>query len=320
MTEENNLSADEVRQYIISEYEYLNLTESQIQQYVKFILKIDKFRKYNVKLKNIGSALAFFEEKFNLIYDMFLSEGYNRETSLELTKRAILYSDRKKFLVILNLLRMLALEEQTIINGYILHMRFPENTHAKKCFFMEINHHDTDNKIFKDLFKISDKAFEDKFNTNVAQLLKKYPLSEETKEVWRILANLTDEKLYEEYHLTRQEMAEIYPTTKEELKILKLLSNLSDKEIIAKYGITRAELLRKYPLNSDTLRAIISINKTDDDTVAKLFDQPKSEVLKLRTITTEMILLANEKIKLKRKYYSKEELKEKLMNKKRGTI
>lgn len=320
MIEETPLSVDEVRQYIISEYEYLNLTESQIQQYVKFILKIDKFRKYNVKLKNIGSAFAFFEEKFNLIYDMFLSEGYNRETSLELTKRAILYSDRKEIFVNLNLLRMLALEEQTIINNYILHMRFPENTHAKKCFFMEINHHDTDKKIMKDLFKISDKDFEDKFNTNVAQLLKKYPLTEETKEVWIILASLTNEKLYEEYHLTREEMAEIYPTTKEELKILKLLTNLSDKEIIDKYGITRVELLRKHPLNSDTLKALAAINKTSDDTVSKLFNQPKSEVLKLRNITTEMILLANEKIKLKRKYYSKEELKEKLMSKKRGVI
>ena len=70
--------------------------------------------------------------------------------------------------------------------------------------------------------KISDNDFEKKFQTNIVQLLKKYPLTEETKDVWKILANLTDVELYNEYHLTRKEMADIYPTTKEELKVLVL--------------------------------------------------------------------------------------------------
>ena len=109
----------------------------------------------------------------------------------------------------------------------------------------------------------------------------------------------------------------IYPITKDELETIKKIGTSSNEEIINKYGITKEELLRKYPLNRDTLKAIMSINKAKEETVNHLFGKPKQEILKLRTITTDMILLANQKIKLKRKLL---ETETKQQIKKKGTI
>lgn len=61
------LTEEEVREYIESELDYLNLDETMFNQYVKFIMKIDRFRKCNVKTKiyNVNGTVAFFEEKFS---------------------------------------------------------------------------------------------------------------------------------------------------------------------------------------------------------------------------------------------------------------
>ena len=267
------LTEEEVREYIESELDYLNLDETMFNQYVKFIMKIDRFRKCNVKTKiyNVNGAVAFFEEKM-------------------------------------------------IKERFSLYNRHPEKVHAKKCFFIEIKYQDTDKGIITDLFKISDKDFEKKFQTNIVQLLKKYPLTEETKDVWKILANLTDVELYNEYHLTRKEMADIYPTTKEELKVLVFIAKLDDKKILSKYGITRKELLEKRPLNKSTLTALKTILLTSEKTIQNAFHQSKDEVLHLRTINVEMINDANQKIRMQRaKPCSKEELMQMFIQKKKGT-
>lgn len=53
------LTEKEVREYIESELDYLNLDETMFNQYVKFIMKIDRFRKCNVKTKiyNVNGVL-----------------------------------------------------------------------------------------------------------------------------------------------------------------------------------------------------------------------------------------------------------------------
>ena len=172
-------------------------------------------------------------------------------------------------------MRMLGFEEKMIKERFSLYNRNPEKVHAKKCFFIEIKYQDTDKGIIADLFKISDKDFEKKFQTNIVQLLKKYPLTEETKDVWKILANLTDVELYNEYHLTRKEMADIYPTTKEELKVLVFIAKLDDEKILLKYGITRKELLEKRPLNKSTLTALKTILLTSEKTIQNAFTSQK---------------------------------------------
>lgn len=210
--------------------------------------------------------------------------------------------------------------EKMIKERFSLYNRHPEKVHAKKCFFIEIKYQDTDKGIIADLFKISDKDFEKKFQTNIVKLLKKYPLTEETKDVWKILANLTDVELYNEYHLTRKEMADIYPTTKEELKVLVFIAKLDDEKILSKYGITRKELLEKRPLNKSTLTALKTILLTSEKTIQNTFHQSKDEVLHLRTITVEMINDANQKIRMQRaKPCSKEELMQMFIQKKKGT-
>jgi hypothetical protein len=315
--EKEILTEQEVKDYINSEYEYLNLTQKEFDRYVKFILKIDRFKSWNSKLKNAGNAFDFFESKFNQLYDLFLQEGYSKETSLELAKNGVIYADRHNYIVDFNILRVLNCEEQIIRSNVMLYKRVPEKVHAKKCYLMDIN--DIKNQTPNILLKISDKKFEKKFSVNVIELLKKYPLTDEIKNVWAYLSRLKDNELFDEFNLTREEMAMIYPTSAEEPAVLKTISKLTDEDIKIKYGVTREELLSKHPLNNDTLKALKAIQLSSDRTVKKLFKQPKENILNLRTITTEMIKSANREIKLQRGTYSKEELREKLKCLKKGT-
>ena len=62
------LTEQEVKDYIHTQYEYLDLTQEEFDRYVKFILKIDRFKSWNRKLKNIMNAFDFFESKFNQVY------------------------------------------------------------------------------------------------------------------------------------------------------------------------------------------------------------------------------------------------------------
>lgn len=312
------LTEQEVKDYINTQYEYLDLTQEQFDRYVKFILKTDRFKSWNSKLKNISSAFDFFESKFNEIYELFLQRGYSQETSLELAKNGVLYSDRRNYTTDFNILRVLDFEEVVIRQNVLLYKRIPEKIHAKKCYFMDIN--DQENQTITNLLKITDKIFEKKFSVDVTKLLKKYPLTEETKNVWAYLANLKDKDLFSEFQLTRREMAAIYPTSIEEITLLKMIAKLSDTEIIEKYGITRKVLLQKHPLNNDTLKAIKAIHTAKDETVQKLFHQSKKEVLQLRTISTEMIKIANRDIRISRGTpCSREELLQMFKSKKKGT-
>ena len=309
------LTEQEIKDYINSQYEYLNLTQKEFDKYVKFILKIDHFRIWNIKLKNISSAFDYFETKFNQVYDIFLQEGYSPETSLELAKNGVLFSSRREFMVDFNILRVLGYEEKVIKDNCALYKRAPEKIHAKKCHLIDIN--DTENQTIDNLLKISDKQFENRFSVNIARLLKKYPLTDEVKKVWSYLSRFKDNELYQEFKLTRDEMAMIYPTNVEELAVLKTIAKLKDEGIKEKYGVTRQELLSKHPLNKDTLKALSAIQATNNKTVEKLFKQSKNEVLHLRTISTEMIKSANREMRLSHaKPCSKEELKALLKTKK----
>lgn len=83
------LTEEEVREYIESELDYLNLDETMFNQYVKFIMKIDRFRKCNVKTKiyNVNGAVAFFEEK--MIKERF--SLYNRHPEKVHAKKCFFY-------------------------------------------------------------------------------------------------------------------------------------------------------------------------------------------------------------------------------------
>ena len=91
---------------------------------------------------------------------------------------------------------------------------------------------------------------------------------------------------------------------------------MKDEEIKAKYGLTRQELLEKHPLNNDTLKALRSINQSTDKAIQNTFNKTREEILKLKTITTEMIKIAQkERITLKQNNHLKEETNNKTLKK-----
>lgn len=300
---------EEIKNYIKNNYYYLNLTDNELESYIKYIQKLEWYIEHH-KNSNIDDAFEYFQKRFEELYSLFKEEGYDDETSLILTKKTITNSDRKNLMVNLNFIRAINLEENAIKSGTIFMRRHLDISHARKAYLVSINRNDA--QTLDTLIRITNDKFNSKFNVNIEKLLEQFPVTEELKQVWGYQAKLTNEKLKEEFGLTRETLAAIYPTTADELETIRTVGKLKDEEIKNKYGISKEELLKKHPLNRDTLKALATINKSKDTTVEKIFNQPKDQVLKLRTITTEMIILANKQFKLNHSTYTKEELKERL--------
>lgn len=308
---------EEIKNFINTELVNLNLNTKEIDRYLKFIKKLDIYMNSH-KNKFVSDAFSFIEQKLEELYAKFIQEGYDDKVSMELTKKALLFSDRNELAINLNFIRAIGLEEQALKEDILFFRRRIESAHAKKMYLVK-----KDNKEAQNIFNIlrtTDKLFEKEFSVNMACLLKEYPITEELKQVLAYQANLTDKDLEEEFKLTREEISFIYPTTLDQLSTLKMIAKLSDEEIKERYGITREDLLQKYPLNNDTLKALRSIKLSKESVIENVFQQSKEEVLHLRTITTDMIILANRKMKLQKGTYSKEELLEKLKCMKKGTI
>lgn len=293
---------EEIKVYINDNFDYLNLSEKEEERYIKFINKMDNYINSHPN-KFVSDTFILFQNRIEELYAFFRKEGHSEEKSIFLTKKAGLLSDRKNIYTNLSFIRAINLEEKVLAEDIIFFRRNIDEAHARKAYLVSIN--DIDQQTIYNIMKTTTKSFEEKFNVNMTELLKQYPITEELKSIWAYQASLTDEKLKQEFGLSREQLAMIYPITKDELETIKKIGTSSNEEIINKYGITKEELLRKYPLNRDTLKAIMSINKANnkakEETVNHLFGKPKQEVLKLRSITTDMILLANQKIKLKHK-------------------
>lgn len=306
---------EEINDYIKNNLSFLELTNNEIKRYSDFIEKRYNYIKIKYKNTNID-VFEEFENKLEETYSFFIKEGYTEDKSISLTKNAILLSDRKDYVTRLNFIRTINSEEEVLEKNILFFAKRINEFHARKAYLVSINK--AKEQTINNIFKITNEQFEKKYSIKMNTLIEKFPMTEEVKKVWSYQANLTNDELTKEFGLTREQLSLIYPTTKDELETIKMIGKSTNNEIINKYGINKDALLKKYPLNRDTLIALLSIKKAKDTTVEKLFSQPKEEVLKLRTITTEMIQLANQKIKLK--YYTKEELKEKLMSKKRESI
>ena len=308
---------EDIKSFINTELANLNLNTREMERYFKFIKKVDTHIESH-KYKFASDAFSFIEQKLEELYSRFIQEGYDDKESLELTKKALLFSDRNELATNLNFIRAIGLEQQALKQDILFFRRRIESAHAKKMYLVKENNKEAQN-IFN-ILRTTDKSFEKEFPVNMTKLLKEYPITDELKQVLAYQANLTDQELKNEFKLSREEMSLIYPTTLEQLSTLKMIAKLSDKEIKERYGITRQNLLQKYPLNNDTLKALKSIELSKESTIEKIFHQSKEEVLHLRTITTDMIKLANQKMKLQKGTYSKEELLEKFKCMKKGTI
>lgn len=288
---------DEIRNYIKNNLLELNLTEKEEERYLKFIKGLD-IQLESKRYQKATDTFSHFEQKLEELYARFIHEGYTEEQSIILTKKTILFTNRREVKSILDFVRVANFEERAFKEDVIYFFRRINFAHAKKMFLLNENKGNNQTSYY--ILRASDKNFEKKFSTNIAQLQKKYPITEEIKQILAYLANFTDKDLKKELGVTREQLSFLYPTTLDEVSTLKMLAKLSDEEIKERYGITRDELLQKYPLNNDTLKALRSINQSSETAINKVMNQTKDEVLHLRTITTDMIKQANQKIKLQR--------------------
>lgn len=310
------MTIEEIKEFVQGELSYLNLSTKEKNTYIQFIKKMDNYyQTHNMENANTKSV---FMNKLEDCIEFFKLQGFDEETSLVFAKKTIPSYDRKSFKNKLAFLRAINLEEGVVMHDS-LSLRFNlEKAHARKKYLVDINNKEAQTRNF--LIHDGDTRVKKRFNVEMNKLLKEYPLTKETMEVWMIIATMNDQKFEDFFKLTREELSYIYPTTKEELATLHLIATMSNEEIIEKYGITRQELLQKHPLNKDTLNAIRSIHQSSDNAVEKTFHKSKQEILKLRTLTTDMIKVATkENITLKRKTYTKEELLEKFKTMKKGT-
>jgi len=308
---------EKIIDYVNTDLEYLNLTDTETKRYIQCIKNLTHHLNYKQNTEDCNFS-SYFEEKFEEVYTRFILEGHDQPRSLELAKKAVLFANRKEYKIYLDFLRNIDLEEDVLMNNVLYFRRRIENSHARKKYLVKIN--DTENQNMYNLIKSSDNAFEKKFSVNLPKLINEYQLTTEVIQVWAYLASLDDNKLEQELKITREQLSMIYPTTIEEVSTLKTIADMKEEEITEKYGITRKELLQKYPLNNDTLKALKSIKLSSDKAIESTFHKSRQEIIHLRTITTDMIRIAQkEKMALKRKVYTKEELVEKFKTMKKGT-
>lgn len=296
-----HVSDDEIKESIIERFNYLNLDESFIKRYTTLIKNFVDHRAYYKNQYDYNEAMDIFEANFNNMYNYFLELGYDEETSLALTKNIILFSNRNNYMETVRVFRLLNIEKEAIINLSILFPRKLNTIHARKCFLQEINYNADPLKMASLLQKTTDSQFEKAFSEygiKVEDLMKKYPLTEENRQVINYLGNLKNNEIYDKFGVTRKQLAEIYPTTKNQLSLLMKIKNMKDEEIENKYGLTRSDLLSKYPLNANTLKALKTVKETTDRTIEKGFGKTKTEVIHLRTLTNEMVKMAFQNIRL----------------------
>lgn len=307
------MTIQEIEEFVQGELSFLDLSTKEQERYIKFIKGLDEH--YQNMHKPSMNATNTLLEKLEDCTEFFKIQGFDEKTSTEFAKKIVLESKRKDWKVRLSFLRILNFEDTIITNNYE-NLRFNlEKAHAKKMYLVALNDQkfQTRNIIINGI----EKNFEKRFNIKLAELTNRYPITQETKDVWMFVTQMNDETFKNYFGITRDELSYIYPTTKEEIAVIHKIATLSDEEILETYGITRQELLQKYPLNSDTLKAVKSIYKSSSKAIQKTFDLPKDAVLHLRTITTEMIkAAANEKgIKIRKTSSSKNDTKEKTIKK-----
>ena len=267
----------DIRNYINNQLDYLNLNPKEIERYVKFIKKLNTYIEKN-KHKMSDNCFSYLEKKLDELYCRFIQEGYSQEESIELTKKAVLNSDRKEYKTNLDFVRAIGFEQKAIREDVIFFKRRVESAHYKKAYLVEKGN--KKEQTLANILRTTDKDFEDKFSINMTKLTKKYPITDELKQIWLYQANLTDEEIIKEFGLNRYELSYIYPKTKEELATIKKIATMTDEEINERYGISRQELLQKQPLNTDTLNALRSINLASDKAIKNTFNKTKKEILK----------------------------------------
>lgn len=311
------MTIEKIEEFVQTDLSYLELSDREKERILKYIENLDSH--YKIHRKDHLKASDEFLKKLEDCADFFKKQGFDEETSLKFAGKAVIFCNNQNFKSKLVFLKLLNFEEKLLMKDAFC-LRFNlEKAHAKKMYLVETNNKDKQTESF--LLQASDKRVKSGINIEIKELLAKYHLSQETKEVWMIIGMMNDQKFKEYFNLTREQLSYIYPTTKEELATLHKIANMKDEDIIEDYGLTREELLEKHPLNTDTLNALRSIRKSSDKAIQNTFNKTREELINLRTITTDMIRIAQkERLMLKGTVLTKEELREQLKTMKKGTI
>lgn len=306
------MSIEEIKEFVQGELTDLNLSTEEQENYINFIKNAQTYYEIH-NIKNIDMRDRFIQKLEDCI-EFFKIQGFDDSTSLQFAKVAILDSNRKNLKEKLSFLRIINLEESVIMSNS-LSLRFNiEKAHAKKMHLVAINNKEAQTRNF--LLHDGDDRVKKRLNVEMTQLIKKYPLTKETRNIWAMISTMNNQQFTKFFNMTREELSYIYPTTREEIATLHFIATMKDEEIKSKYGITRQEILQKYPLNNDTLKALRSINQSTDKAIQNTLDKTREEVLKLRTITTEMIRIAKkERISLKQNNHLKKETNNKTLKK-----
>lgn len=285
------MTIQEIEEFVQGELSYLDLSTKLKERYIKFIKNTDEHFKYR-NINNIDIK-SLFLEKLEDSTEFFKIQGFDEKTSLEYAKTIVIETNSSKYKDKLAFLRVTNLQERVIMQNS-LSLRFNlDKTHARKKYLIEIN--DRKSQTTSVLIHDSDERFKKRFNIDPTELIKKYPLNNESYVIWMMIATMNDLKFQEYFKLTREQLSYIYPTTKDEVATLHFIANLTDEEILERYDITREQLLEKHPLNNDTLKALKSLKLSSNKAIENTFNQTRQELLELRTITTEMIRTAQQK-------------------------
>lgn len=300
------MTIQEIEEFVQSDLSYLNLSEKERERIINYIRNLDIYYKIHNKSCNAIDVLL---AKIDDCTEFFKFQGFDKETSVQFAKRAVIFYDNQNFKDKLSFLRVINLEEK-ILTKDSFGLRFNlEKAHAIKSYLVDTNNKEKQTESF--MLQANNNKIKNRINVEVQELTKKYHLSQETKEVWKIISSMDNQKFESYFNLTREELSHIYPTTKEELATIHKIATMNDEEISKKYGITRQELLQKRPLNNDTLNALRSIKASSDKAIKNTFNKTREEILNLRTITTDMIRIAQkERLILKGTILTKEQLKE----------
>lgn len=278
----------EINEFVQGELSFLDLSTKEQQIFKDALLRRinNRRRRRNIDI-DINIELESFLHDFENLLEYFKELNYSDEEALEFTKNIVNQATRKNIKKTLDFYRNTnILESELRINKFQMRGSL-DLAHARKKYLVEIN--DKDHQTRHYILHITNDRFEKNHGITQEELLKRYPITEETYAVWNIIATQTDDKIKEYFGMTREELSYIYPTTKEEIAIIHKLATMAEKEVINTYGVCKKYILSRKPLSKDTLIVLKTINKSSTKAVYKYFRKAKAEVVLDKTLTLEKL-------------------------------
>lgn len=218
-----------------------------------------------------------FLETIEQLYDFLEIQGYSEEQIKKSLEVLPVFYRRNNITTRLPIYEAMGIKDDVLIEQPRLLCLSIENLHARK---MCMKARGIDDK--KILLERKFTSFQRKMHLNVSKetLLEQFPLTEETKKVFRFLKNKTDEELMYLFHLTRDEILRCYPTTQDELRAVQIVGYYPEEHLRRTYGLGKDDLFIKYPLNMKTLSYLRCIQNAKEEQIQNHFGKTKEEWLR----------------------------------------